>query len=787
MDFGTTNSGMAVYDGQAVKVLPLDPANKNPHVARTALYVTNDQRITFGREAVNGYFDENIGRPVKMKRVWVGEVEVYGADMFYITDVYAWVDALSPGRLFLSIKSGLRDPEYQGTVIGQFYYSLENLIAIYMNLVKLRAQRLLGQEVKEVVLGRPVHFSTDPQADELAQQRLLDSAFRAGFERVYLQYEPIAAAYHYATGIDNPQNILVFDFGGGTLDITVMHLDGRSGREVLATGGIPIAGDIFDQRVVRAKFPKHFGEGTHYGAAGRRLPMPKWIYDVFSDWQKVFELQTLESRNLLREIAQTSDDRSSIDALIGLVSNNYSLQMFDLVETAKRRLSTDMATVIHFKGTDFRISEIVSRSEFEKIIRPEILTIEHHLNQTLADSGLQASEIDAVIRTGGSSTIPIFRHMLVEKFGREKVLDSDTFSSVTSGLGIIAHGISTGEIKAEAFTPGDIGATGQKPKRQKVTPVNLSLLKRRLAAQESQDPSDSPNQPEFLLRLLADGRLLFSSIERQQLKQRSTIPLVTNWNSESPLQAACWASRDEPILLVSSVYRFFVTSVGNLLALEDMGLDMAGFLQLRTDEHITAIKRWLSIKENSCLMFVSSLGYARSYKMNGLVKVIEGPTPHQFDQPLPGLPLAVFGAEPTDNFVIIMDSGRAVRYCLEDLPLLGLQAINRRQGEQISGVGLIQGEIDMILVTENGYGRRLPAESVPIPAKPNSHGRVMVARRPVAGLALLGANETVWALSNHQLWALSEEKIPAGLMDSTRTRRLFKLADGERIMTLLPQ
>ena len=128
MDFGTTNSGMAVYDGHAIRVLPLDPANNNPHVARTALYVTNDQRVTFGREAVNGYFEENIGRPVKMKRVWVGEVEVYAEDMYYVTDVYAWVDALSPGRLFLSIKSGLRDPEYQGTVIGRFYYSLENLL-----------------------------------------------------------------------------------------------------------------------------------------------------------------------------------------------------------------------------------------------------------------------------------------------------------------------------------------------------------------------------------------------------------------------------------------------------------------------------------------------------------------------------------------------------------------------------------------------------------------------------------------------------------------------------------
>ena len=200
MDFGTTNSGAAVYDGRQVRLLPLDPASASPHVARTALYVTNDQKIAIGRQAINRYFDDNAGRPVKMKKVWVGEVEVYGADMFYIADVYAWTDVLSPGRLFLSIKSGLRDPEYQGTVVGQFYYSLENLIAIYLSLARMRAERLLGQEVREVVLGRPVRFSIDPQADALAQRRLLESAFRAGFERVYLQKEPIAAAYHDAAG-----------------------------------------------------------------------------------------------------------------------------------------------------------------------------------------------------------------------------------------------------------------------------------------------------------------------------------------------------------------------------------------------------------------------------------------------------------------------------------------------------------------------------------------------------------------------------------------------------------
>jgi len=190
MDFGTTNSGMAVFDGQRVRMLPLDSAGTNPEVARTALYVTNDQTISIGRDAVNRYFEENVGRPIKMKKVWVGEVEVYGADMYYVADVYAWIDVLSPGRLFLSIKSGLRDPEYQGTIVGQVYYSLENLISSYLSLTKMRAERQLGKEIREVVLGRPVIFSTDPEADELAQGRLLEAAFRAGYEKVYLQYEP---------------------------------------------------------------------------------------------------------------------------------------------------------------------------------------------------------------------------------------------------------------------------------------------------------------------------------------------------------------------------------------------------------------------------------------------------------------------------------------------------------------------------------------------------------------------------------------------------------------------
>ena len=190
MDFGTTNSGMAVFDGEQVTVLPLDPANVNPKVARTALYVTNDQDAFIGRGAVDHYFEQNIGRSVKMQSIWVGEVEVMASEVYYVQDVYVWVDVLSPGRLFLSIKTALRDEKYVGTVIGTHFYSLENLIALYLGITKMRAEQLLGEPINEVVLGRPVRFAFTEEADQLAQDRLLSAAFRAGYKTCLLYTSP---------------------------------------------------------------------------------------------------------------------------------------------------------------------------------------------------------------------------------------------------------------------------------------------------------------------------------------------------------------------------------------------------------------------------------------------------------------------------------------------------------------------------------------------------------------------------------------------------------------------
>jgi hypothetical chaperone protein len=507
MDFGTTNSGMAVYDGQRVNVLPLDPANANPRIIRTALYVTNQQQIAVGRDAVDRYFGENIGRPVKLQKVWVGEVEVIASEVYYVEDLYVWLDAMAPGRLFLSMKSALRDESYTGTVIGQLYYSLEDLVALYLSVTRLRAQRQLDRELKQVVLGRPVRFAFDPVHDALARDRLLSAAFKAGYETVYLQPEPVAAAYSYALTLAEPQNVLVFDFGGGTLDLTLMRLTPGGRPDVLATGGIPVAGDVFDRLLARAKLPPHFGEGTLYGSRERPLRVPAWIYDIFSDWQAMIELQRPDQRQMLEQIARSSRNPSEIRALIGLVSGNYGLQMFDEVERAKRALSEKIGTMIRLEGPDFDVFELVTRGQFEEIIRAEINAIGEHLDETVQRSGLAPDAIDAVIRTGGSSQIPVFQEMLRRKFGADKLRAIDTFSSVTAGLGISAWHLSEGELALTAYTPAVLGAIGTRSSDSRVPAVRLPVLQRRLLAQEGAVEAQAP-EADALLALVGGPGLV---------------------------------------------------------------------------------------------------------------------------------------------------------------------------------------------------------------------------------------------------------------------------------------
>lgn len=757
MDFGTTNSGMAVYDGRSVSILPLDPSSPNPRVARTAVYITNEQAIHIGRAAIDRYYTQNIDRPIKIRKVWVGEIDVYAEDMHYVTDAYVYVDVLSPGRLFLSIKSSLREADYPGTVVGQFYYSLEKLIALYLSTTKIRAEKLLGQPVNQVVLGRPVRFAHEPDKDRLAQSRLLQAAFLAGYEKVYLQYEPIAAAYSYETTLTQPQNVLIFDFGGGTLDLTVMRL-GERPRQVLATGGIPVAGDVFDQKLVRAKLPRHFGEGTYYGPRHKALTIPRWIFDSFRDWQKLMELQAPENKRVLRDIARTAQRRWQIEALEALVSSNYGLKMFDIVEQAKRRLSEKRGAEILLQTDQFNIREFVTRTEFEAIIRAEINAIDTHIDETVRASGLRPEQIDAVIRTGGSSQIPVFDAMLRQKFGAEKVQAVDIFSSVTAGLGVMGHEIAQGTLETKGYTPADVVYETKMPEVQShVTPVNLDLIQRRLAIAEGQTDVTVAEETLALVALGEDGWPVVGSVP-EELRPDTAVSLAAS-GIKQPVRQLMTANWDMPLLLLTNRYRFLLYTPRRLQEMAAMGVSIADEHRLDRLEVVTAAADWHAIRQCEKLLLVTSLGVVRPYPLSVMLENIEAPVPLRFDNPLPGEVVALFGVSGTEEVVLGTASGKGVRWPLRRVRTIGVQAINLGTGDdRVVTAVTCQPDDDLLLVTADGYGRVSAARWIDTPAKPNQKGKSLIARRTPL-VAIVPAGQPAWLAASPNVYPLQLEGV----------------------------
>jgi hypothetical chaperone protein len=434
IDFGTSNSGVAVFDGSQVHLLPIDPKNLVPQVMKTILYITSDQRHFIGQEAVELYYKQNINRQRRFVKKWSGEIDYHGADMHYVRDIYVYVDELQPGRLLQFIKTALRSEKYTGTQVFERYYSLSDIIATYLRALKQRAESLLGEEISGVTLGRPVKFSAIPEIDRRAQDTLHDAALEAGFSRVDFELEPVAAALYYELSLNKPANALIFDFGGGTLDLTIMRLGDPGRRLVYASGGISIAGSDFDRAIITKRMLLHFGKGIVV-----HQPEIEKLINTIPDWSALPELSTPLARGELERAIHNGLSPVRLKALEALIFNDLAFSFYNMVEATKINLSNQGAAIARMKEKDLDIWELYTRTQFEKDIREQQEQIEQVLVDTVAASGLEPAQIDAVVKTGGSSNIPVFSEMLARIFGHEQVKASDLFSSVTAGLAIKAH------------------------------------------------------------------------------------------------------------------------------------------------------------------------------------------------------------------------------------------------------------------------------------------------------------------------------------------------------------
>lgn len=756
MDFGTTNSGIATYDGRRMQLIPIDGNN----IARTALYITNDREFYIGREAIDTYFAQNLNRPVNVQRVRVGEIKLTFAEIgSFFRDVYIDKDLLSPGRLFVSFKTALSSLDYLGTVVGSNFYFLEDIIALYLYIAKKRAEAALQQEIKQIVLGRPVRFAFKPEDDALARERLLKAAFRAGYEEVYLQYEPIAAAYHYESTISREQTVLVFDFGGGTLDISVLRVGKAKTRAVLANGGVPLAGDIFDSKLARARLPKHFGEGTTYRAGGQKLPVPSSFYEAFSNWQEMLALQRPETFTQIERIEQTAQRPQQIRALEKLVSTSYGLKMFDIVEGAKRQLSSNERAQIHLDGDGFEIIEPVTRGEFEGIIGPEIRLIENYLDNLLKEAGIHPDDIDVVIRTGGSSQIPAFVQLLEKRFGAANVRSVDTFSSVTSGLGIIAHQIETGVIDAKVYRKSDFPEEAETDAN--VAAVDFEVLKKYVSLTESKVAQTST----IGVVALDDAGDVQAAIEPPE-------------NAGFAARRMLVAEADEPLLIMTSEYRFFLKTTHQLATLRDLGLTLADSERFHKDafgdEVVTGVSRWRLVKPDAPAALVSHSAYFRAFPGDSIIPRIEQPTGHQ-PQRIKGDPFALVGAG--TQVIAFNTTGRAVRIpwgLLTDAAEGRLMRLDK--DDRLIAVFAVERTAQFLLGGADGTIMHVLASSIPLVDELNSPGTKVFPKRDLQTVTLWQPSETLWIVSSKRTRAQTAAGVPAGKL---------KLDKGETLLSLV--
>jgi hypothetical chaperone protein len=407
IDFGTSNSLLGAADRDGPRgFAPLDPGASNPAVLRSLLYFPSAKQVYFGSEAVKEFSARD-----------------------------------HTGRFIRSIKKQLPSRSFVGTFVDNRPFNLEDLIGVFLGEMRKRANEFYGADVTSVVLGRPARFALDEADDRYAEGRLEKAARIAGFKEIEFFPEPVAAALGYGADSTQESLVLAVDYGGGTSDFTVYRIGSSEFRssDVLAVGGIPLAGDALDASVMRERISPHFGTGVSYKVpfGSNVLTMPRHLMERICHPSEISLLRaqdTMEFFKNVRQWALGGEDKQKMDRLFTLLEDQLGFPLFEKIEAAKRALSVADSADFVFDYPGIDIQEAISRAQFETYTAPTLEAITASLDETLQSAGVTPQSIDRVLCTGGTARVPWIRRSLESRFGREKLHDLDPFSGVARGL-----------------------------------------------------------------------------------------------------------------------------------------------------------------------------------------------------------------------------------------------------------------------------------------------------------------------------------------------------------------
>jgi len=380
IDLGTTYSCVGVYQNGRVEIIANDQGNRI-----TPSYVA--------WEADSG--ERLIGDAAKNQATINPENTVFDAkrligrnfnDKTVKHDAKMWPFRLTNknGRPYINVKVGDENKSY----------APEEISAMVLTKMKTIAENYLGAEVKNAVVTVPAYFN------DAQRQATKDAGTISGMNVMRIINEPTAAAIAY--GLDKKggeKNILVFDLGGGTFDVTMLTID-NGVFEVLATNGdTHLGGEDFDQRIM-AYFMKLFKK--------------KHKKDMSKDKRSIQKLRR-EVERVKRVLSSQHSARLEVEAL--------------------------------YDGVDF--SEQLTRARFEDLNIDLFKKTLGPVGKVMSDGGLSKSELDEIVLVGGSTRIPKVQQLLRDYFnGKEPNRGINPDEAVAHGAAV-QGGILSGEANDE--------------------------------------------------------------------------------------------------------------------------------------------------------------------------------------------------------------------------------------------------------------------------------------------------------------------------------------------------
>ncbi len=445
IDFGTSNSAAAVFDGEQVRLVQLSELNP---IMPSANYIDRDFASTIGQLAIDDYISDNQGRKVELSVEVIGEARTSAgtadgpASESETSKVYgqAFNDASLPGRLFRGTKRLLGNTASDKTVIFSRPFRLVALVTPILVGIRKALRRSVDNS-SQACIGHPVNFEGIEQGrNNIALQRLSESYRHAGISQQSFCPEPTAAAisYLYNYPHSRDQLMLTVDFGGGTLDFCILR---RKGTEfsVEATHGIALGGDKIDQTIFRELVFPLLGKGERWSRlvdgteVDTLFPFAEFE-ELLINWPVSYMLnQNKYTASVMQRMVLPDEGAIKFKRLYDLIKQNYSYQVFEAIKAFKAELSVSDSAVLDIPEIDIEVR--LDRWEFELMITDRLFELERAISLILDKAGLQADDIDLVLRTGGSSLIPAVKDILENQFPG-KVVEHDPFTSVAAGLAI---------------------------------------------------------------------------------------------------------------------------------------------------------------------------------------------------------------------------------------------------------------------------------------------------------------------------------------------------------------